>query len=81
MSMFTDSPRHPRVHVAANDEGSAITLLDRNGEARALVEVDPSGAVTEIARPDRASRTALAPWRPEPVNSPNLQTVWETEPR
>ncbi|MEZ4317400.1 MAG: hypothetical protein R3F61_07840 [Myxococcota bacterium] len=81
MSMFTDSPRHPRVHVLASEEGSAITLLDRNGEARARVEVDATGAVTEISRPDRASRTALAPWRPEPVEGTGLEDLWDTTPR
>ena len=80
MSMFTDSPRHPRVHVQAGDEGSAITLLDRNGEARARVAVDPSGELIEITRPERASRTALAPWRPEPTGAV-LQDLLDPTPR
>ncbi|MCB9677180.1 MAG: hypothetical protein H6737_18830 [Alphaproteobacteria bacterium] len=81
MSMFTDSPRHPRVHVMASDEGSAITLLDRNGEARAVVEVDPTGDVSEIVRPERASRTALAPWRPATPTGTGLEDLWDTTPR
>ncbi len=77
MSMFTDSPRHPRVHVSATSDGSTITLLDRNGHARARVEVDGAGDVVQIAEEPR-SRTALAPRK---SRGTGLEDFWSTSPR
>ena len=48
ISMFTDSPSHPRVHVRASQLGSSIALLDTNGNARARVEVDRDGRTVEL---------------------------------
>lgn len=50
LSMYTDSPRHPRVHVLAGSSGSEVSLLDRNGVARARVELLGNGDVVAITR-------------------------------
>lgn len=81
MSMFTESPRHPRVHVSASEEGSEITLLDRNGHARARVELDAGGDLVEIVRPEIPRRSTSVRWNRREVRGTGLERVLETVPR
>jgi hypothetical protein len=81
MSMFTDSPRHPRVHVAASEDGSEITLLDRNGHARARVALDSGGDLVEIVRPEQPRRSSSVRWSQRDVRGTGLEDVLDTVPR
>ena len=77
MSMFTESPRHPRVHVSASE----ITLLDRNGQARARVELDAGGDLVEIVRPEVPRRSTSVRWSTQDAQGTGLERVLETVPR
>lgn len=74
LSMYTEGPRHPRVHVLAGDAGSTFTLLDRNGRASVRIELDADGRLLHLNQ------------RPEqPVahrgGSGGLRDIWDTTPR
>jgi hypothetical protein len=77
MSMFTDSPQHPRVHVDATAAGSLVTLLDRNGGARARVELAANGDLLAITR-DLDDPVASAP---APIGPAGLHHLLDTTPR
>jgi hypothetical protein len=73
LSMYTEDPRHPRVHVLAGEAGSNFTLLDRNGRASVRVELDDDGRLLQLTqRPEQpiAHRDTSA-----------LRGIWNTTPR
>lgn len=74
MSMYTAGPRHPRVHVAARQDGSTFTLLDHNGRASVRIELDADGRVLELTQSGDAPVAHRS-------GDAGLHHLWETTPR
>lgn len=78
LSMYTEGPRHPRVHVLAGDQGSTFTLLDRNGRVSVRVELDADGRVIQLTeRPEAPMARSGAGG----LQGGGLHGIWDTTPR